>query len=98
MKMFSKEEAISFYHSDKWKELTDQELASFQLYQDFLCVPFNEFHKSVEAALGRPVFTHEFGINRQGLKDELAGKIKAPSFEQVISLLPQEKVLVVEKI
>lgn len=76
MKMFSKEEAISFYHSDdKWKELTDQELAYFQLYQDFLCVPFNEFHKSVEAALGRPVFTHEFGLNRQGLKDELVGKI-----------------------
>ena len=33
---------------------------AFQLYEERLCMPFPLFHKAVEEALGRPVYTHEF--------------------------------------
>jgi len=60
-KSFStKQEAIDFYDSKQWEKMTDYELVKFQLYNDFLAVPFGRFHSAVESVLGRPVFTHEF--------------------------------------
>ena len=59
-------------------------------------MPFDLFHKSIEAALGRPVFTHEFGMNRDGLTRELAGLQSAPSMEEIMALIPAEKLLVIE--
>jgi len=46
--------------TDKMKENIG--IAYLQLHDD---------HEAVEKALGRPVYTHEFGMNRQGLKDEI---------------------------
>ena len=39
---------------------TAEEIVAFQLYEERLCMPFPLFHKAVEEALGRPVYTHEF--------------------------------------
>ncbi len=33
-------------------------------------VPFNIFHEGIEKLLGRDVYTHEFGMNTEGLKRE----------------------------
>ena len=45
----------------KWYETqTAEEIVAFQLYEERLCMPFPLFHKAVEEALGRPVYTHEF--------------------------------------
>ena len=58
-------------------------------------MPFGVFHEAVEKTLGRPVFTHELGLNLVGLKAELLGLADAPTLEQVIALLPVERAIVV---
>lgn len=93
--MMTKEEAIAYYDSRQWATLSDRERAELQLSEDLLCMPFSLFHKSVEKALGRPVWTHEFA-NRVRLRKELLGIEPKPSFEDIVSLLPQKKLIVIE--
>lgn len=95
MQQLTTEEAIALHDSGKWKEWTPHQLASFQMVQDKLCVPFGEFHKAMEIALGRPVWTHEFGLNKAGLMEELAGRAGAPTMDEIIALIPAEKLLIV---
>ena len=45
-------------------------LGYYQLLNHILLVPFDKFQKAVEFLLGRPVWTHEFGLNSDGLKEE----------------------------
>ena len=77
MEQLTTEQAIAFHDSGAWEKMTSQERAVFQMAQDKLCMPFGEFHKAVEEALGRPVWTHEFGLNRDGIRAELEGKATA---------------------
>lgn len=88
-------EAIAFHDAGEWKSWTAKQRATFQIHQECLCMPFGEFHRAVEEALGRPVWTHEFGVNLDGLKAELAGQKDAPTMEEIIALLPAEKVVIV---
>lgn len=91
----NKEQAIQLYNSKFWEPMSYKDRAIFQLWEDKLCMPFNVFHEAMEKALGRPVFTHEFGLNRDGLKKELLGEAPAPSFEDIINLIPEDKRLIV---
>lgn len=93
----TKEEAIRLYDSGIWKEWSDYERAYFQLNEEKLCMPFKVFHAAVEKALGRPVWTHEFGRNWSGLLDELEGKAGKPTFDDIIDLIPTEKRMLVFK-
>jgi len=63
----------------------------FQLFEDRLCMPFAVFHEAMEKALERPVFTHEFALNYDGLCRELLGEQPAPTFEEIMDLIPAEK-------
>ncbi len=83
MKQLTKEQAIKAYESQIWLDMTDQQIAEAQLFQDRLFVPFDVFH------------THEFGLDRAGLQKELLGERPTPSFEDVIGLIPKEKLLVI---
>ncbi len=94
MQQMTREQAIAFHDSGAWRAMSQQTLALFQMTQDCLCVPFGTFHKAVEQTLGRSVFTHEFGLNRDGILAELQGKGEAPSFEEIIAMLPGEKLIV----
>ncbi len=60
-KQLTRDEAIALHDGGEWRDWTDAEIAAFQFRQECLCVPFSRFHAAVEAVLGRPVFTHEFG-------------------------------------
>lgn len=42
----------------------------YQLINNILLIPFGEFHEALEFLLGRPVWTHELGLNREGLIEE----------------------------
>ena len=97
MRQLTSEEAISFATNGAWKSMDARTRALFQLQQDKLCMPFDEFHKSVEDCLGRPVFTHEFGLNKDGLLAEVIGEKRPPSFEDVLSLVPNSTVIVMGK-
>jgi len=90
-----KEKAIELFDSGWWKDKSEKDVAMFQFHIDELCLPFGEFHRCVEKALGRPVFTHEFGMNRDGLISELLGESKVPTMEEIIGLIPSDKLMVV---
>lgn len=94
MTQLTKEQAMLFYDQRCWEPLTLRQRAEFQMMQDKLCMPFGVFHEAVEKTLGRPVFTHEFGLNRDGLTTELFDGAPPPSLEDIIKLLPQDKTIV----
>ena len=56
----TREEAVKMAESKWYETQTAEEIVAFQLYEERLCMPFPLFHKAVEEALGRPVYTHEF--------------------------------------
>lgn len=89
------EAAIALYDTKWWSGKPEREVAEFQMHHAELCMPFDEFHRCMEVALGRPVWTHEFGLDFDGLLAELMGERKAPTFGQILALIPEEKRLVV---
>lgn len=87
----SEEEAIALAKSEFWQTLSHRERAEFQLFTDQLCMPFDVFHEAIEKTLGRPVFTHEFGLDVEGLRRELMGERPAPTFDEIIGMIPADK-------
>jgi hypothetical protein len=83
-------QAIKLHDSGFWKAMSYRDRAMFQLFEDKLCMPWPVFHEAMCKALDRPVYTHEFGLNREGLQKELLGELPAPSLEEILDLIPQE--------
>lgn len=93
----TKEQAISIAKSGMWKNWTHEERFKFQLFQGRLCMDFSAFHESAEKVLGRPVFTHEFALsNLDNIIKEYLGEKPAPTFEEIVSMIPKEKLIVLE--
>lgn len=90
--MLTKEQAITLWESKFWETMSYREKATFQLFEPLLCMPFGIFHEAIEKTLGRPVFTHEFALNLNGLKDELLGNRTAPTLEEIINLIPKKTI------
>ena len=64
-------ETMNKYDGNLWWESKDLVfVAMFQIFEPVLMVDFSDFHAGLEELLGRPVFTHEMGINMDGLKQE----------------------------
>lgn len=84
-----RDEAVAMADSGWWQGKTAREIVAVQLYEDLLCMPFSEFHRAVEEALGRPVYTHEFGVNLQGLKAEFEGKRGPASMPEILGQLTE---------
>ena len=97
VKQLTKEQAIKFAESKIWEteNWTARQIVEFQLFQKILCMPFDVFHEAMEKALGRPVYTHEFGLNVEGLKKEFLGEKSPPTLEEIIQMIPAEKRVVV---
>ncbi len=75
--------------------MTKKEKVLDQLKEEVLKVPFSQFHADLEEVLGRPVWTHEIGLNYQGIIDELEGRVEAPTLSEIVSLIPADKRVVV---
>jgi hypothetical protein len=89
----TKEDATKMYESGWWKNKTPNEIAEFQIHEEKLCLPFDEFHAAVEKWLGRPVWTHEFA-DPQALIDEKDGKRKAQNpFESLQRIAPNKPII-----
>ena len=84
---FTEQQAIEFFESREWVDMTDRERTEIQFYHEKLCMPFDVFHKSVCAALGRDVYTHEFGLNRDGLVVELYEGGPKPTMQDLIEMI-----------
>ena len=48
----------------------------------------------MEKVLARPVYTHEFGYKDNLIKEYL-GEKEPPTLEEIISLIPKEKTIVI---
>lgn len=60
------------YGNNKWwlPDVDPRKYAYYQIQEPILLGNFPHFHEALELLLGRPVFTHELGINSQGLVQE----------------------------
>ena len=94
MKQLTKEQAISFGENKCYEDMSLNDRAYFQLEQELLCMPFDVFHEAVEALLGRPVWTHEFA-RPDLLLQEANGEKEAPTFDEIMSMVPKEKICLV---
>jgi hypothetical protein len=90
-----KEAAIALHDTQWWIGKTHREIAEKQLFTKELCLPFGVFHEAVEKSLGRPVFTHEFGMNYDGICREFLGDGKPPTLQEIVAMIPEEKRLLV---
>ena len=59
----TREQAIELAESKFWESMSFRERATFQLFEEKMCMPFDVFHEAIVKTLGRPVWTHEFGLN-----------------------------------
>lgn len=91
----TKKQAIELFESGFWETMTFEDRAKFQLFETKLCMPFDVFQEALEKTLERPVFTHELGLNVDGLKKELLGEDPCPSLTDILDLIPEEKRIVV---
>ena len=94
MESLTGEQAFKLFNSDWWKDLTPRERATFQLYEERLCMPLGVYHKALEETLGRSVQIHEMR-NRQGLMDELRGNAPPPTRKDIINLIPKDKLILI---
>ena len=90
-----KEAALDLAKSHWWIGKTFREIAEFQLFTAELCCPFGVFQEAVEESLGRPVWTHEFGLNYDGIVAEFLGECQPPTMQEIIEMVPAEKRIVV---
>lgn len=92
----NREQAIAFHDSKAYEAMSHRGRALFQMEQNLLCMPFGVFHEAVEKTLSRPVFTHEFAFGgRDRLLKELLGERPAPTFDEILALIPEDKRIVI---
>ena len=89
------EQAIQLAESRWWEGLPSHDIVMFQLFEKKLCMDFGSFHQAVEKALGRPVWTHEFA-RADALKQEFLGDKPAPTWDEIVNLIPAEKRIIVQ--
>ena len=90
----TKDQAIALASSKWWENVPARDIAIFQLNEPLLCMDFGSFHKAVEDACRRPVWTHEFA-NPDHLLAEIYGTLPRPSMEDIINMIPEEKRILV---
>lgn len=95
----TKEQAIDLYNSGWWKDLSAHDIVMFQLFEEkmILCLPFRKFHKAIEEVLKRPVYIYEFRLNIEELRKEFFRDKPAPTFQEIINILPKEKRILIIK-
>jgi hypothetical protein len=95
VKQLTKEQAIVFSETKAWEVMDDSQKVGFQLFQERLCIPFDVFHEAITNVLGRPVYTHEFGLDYDGLVSEFLGDRCAPTIGDIMNLIPEEKRIII---
>lgn len=91
----TQEQAIALARSRGLMDLPPRERALFQLRQQFLAMDFSQLQSDVESATGRPVWTHEF-VDPESLLKEILGEREAPTWDEIVAMLPAESVIVLE--
>lgn len=88
-------QAIKLAKSKFWETMSLKDRAVFQINERRLCMPFDIFHEAVEKTIGRPVFTHEFGLNYEGIRREIMDGAPPPTFKDIVNLIPKDKQILI---
>lgn len=83
----SRENAVALSKSNFWQGLTNFQIASFQLFQSRLCMPFDVFHGAVDK-FAPGCSTISFGLLVPELQKAVRGKKGAPTLEEILSFMP----------
>jgi hypothetical protein len=94
LKSIGKKAAVRLAELKWWEGKTPREICNVQLFVTELCCPFEVIHKATEEALGRPVYSHEFGLNYEGLVAEFLGVKPPPTLQEIVEMIPEEKRIV----
>jgi len=97
VEQMTSQQAIAFGQSRVWEEWTPEQICRLVLFQKCLPVPFSAFHEAIETCLGRPVFTHEFGMNYVGIVKEFLGENPKPTLDEIFELIPADKRILILK-
>lgn len=89
----SEQQALDIVESKAWERMTDVERATVQLLVNQCIMPLDVFQEALQSALGRGVFTHEIGLNRRGLLEELRGNVEAPDIDTILDMVPGSKLV-----
>ena len=91
----TRETAKAMYAAQWWKDLPARDVALAQLREPRLCMDMGDFQAAIEKALGRPVWTHEL-VHPEHLIAEMEGEKDAPSMEDILAMIPADKLLIVD--
>ena len=67
----TQEQAIRAYDIGAWKILTLRQRAELQINEQFLFMPFEEFHDALVTVLGREFFDLSLVMERESMLEEL---------------------------
>lgn len=84
----TEEQAIALAATKWWHGATPRQIVLCQLWQPRTCMDFGDFQIALSEVLGRSVFTHEL-VHVERLQREVLGEQNAPTFEEVIDMLPE---------
>lgn len=87
---FTREDAITLYKSEWWRNLKEEHIVRVQLFEDRLCMPMDLFHAALEKVLDRPVYSHEFAFPER-LQKEYLGEKPKPTPKEILELIPMDK-------
>jgi hypothetical protein len=83
----TREQAVALYKSGFWEEIMSyEERAKFQTLQERLCMPVEVYSEAMAKFLRRPV----------RLMREVFGGAGPPTFDEILRLIPREKLVVLE--
>lgn len=86
------ERAIEFAKTGWWKKCTAKEIVNTQLWVKEMMMDLAPFQAAMEEVLGRPVQLLEF-MDITALMKEYLGEKEAPSLKDILSLIPDNKVI-----
>lgn len=95
MDQLTKEQAIELAKTEWWKDVNFASVAAFQVTQNKLCCPIDVYKESLVKTLNREVFTHELS-QPEKLIAEMNKEKKAPSFAEIVAMMPQGKSAVIK--
>jgi hypothetical protein len=84
------EQCKALFESSWWDGLPAKEVFEAQARGGRLCMPFSEFHRVTEEALGRSVFTHEFALMGELLEEFEIGEGRG-SMAKLATLLDERR-------
>lgn len=94
----TREQGIIYGKSQWWLNAPDTDIVGFQLFEDTLCMNFQDFHEATERVLEHPILTHQFGTDGvKVLRKEFRNKYGCPTISGIDRFVPKEFKEVINK-